>query len=296
MQEIEINTIDRRLESKRLANKQQEEILLASICEQGIREPLQGVQSGENLLLLDGFKRLRCSEKLRQNMVPVIFLDSDEARGLIELLRRSVGPSLHTLEEAALIDELKNQYNLSVTEIGRQLDRSPAWVSLRLGILSEMSEEVRRTIFAGKFPVRAWMYNLRPFTRVKKIPTKEINRFVEMVSGRHLSLRQIAILTEAYFKGSEKIKEQIDQGKIDWTLEQLNPLHCEKSVLIPKEKLIIEHLEATHKWMDRLVNILKPERTGRSEFLAEADLIVESLLGIIPRLQKRLELWHDSHR
>ena len=74
MQEIEIQNIDRRWEGLRLPNEHQEQLLLASICAEGIREPLQGVMSGETLLLLDGFKRLRCCRKLSLQTAPVVSL------------------------------------------------------------------------------------------------------------------------------------------------------------------------------------------------------------------------------
>ena len=79
-----------------------------SILEQGIREPLRCVAKPENqLILLDGFKRLRSAVKLRIKVVPVLSLGSDEAGAILQLIRSSNIRGLSILEEAVLVDELK---------------------------------------------------------------------------------------------------------------------------------------------------------------------------------------------
>lgn len=298
MQEIEIEKIDRRWEGMRLPNKQQEQTLLSSICAGGIREPLQGVMSGETLLLLDGFKRLRCCQKLSLQIAPVVSLGVDEAGGMLALLRQSNARMLNMLEQAALVDELKARYQLSVVEIARQLERSPAWVSVRLGILSHLNESVREAIFSGRFPARAYLYTLRSFTRVNKIPQTEINDFVQAVSGKQLSLRQIDMLAQGYFRGGAALKTQIQQGQISWTLEQMQKSQAreETSLLNQQEKRVLLELEMTQKYIHRLLAGLPTAGLSSNEFFAEADLMVERILRVLPHLKKSLEAVHDSRR
>jgi hypothetical protein len=297
MEEIEIRKIDLRWESLRLPNELQERALLSSICTGGIRAPLQGVMSGDTLLLLDGFKRLRCCRKLSLQTVPVVSLGETEACGMLTLLRQSNAHALSTLEQAALVDELKARYHLSVMEIARQLERSGAWVSVRLGILSQMSESVRQAIFSGKFPARSYLYTLNSFTRVNAIPQTEINQFVEAVSGRNLSLRQIDLLAHGYFRGGVALKAQIQQGNISWTLDQMQKSHALKAPhLDERAKRILLDLEMAQKYLYRLLSELKNPEQGNNEFFAQADLMVDGLLSVLPRFQKSLEVWHDSRR
>ena len=72
-QSVERNSLDLRFQSHRLRNQATEARLLASIAEQGIQEPLSGVDTAEGRLLLDGFKRYRCAEKLGIECVPYVF-------------------------------------------------------------------------------------------------------------------------------------------------------------------------------------------------------------------------------
>ena len=160
MTEVEIQTISEKYESFHLRDKSREKYLLQSILEYGIRQPLQCVQvDGQKYqyILLDGFKRLRCCHKLRLRIVPVVSLGSDEVSSILHLIRCSTERNLSTLEQARFVDELHKRHGLSVTDIAARLECSNAWVSVRLGIIDEMSQVVREAVFSGSFPVRSYM-------------------------------------------------------------------------------------------------------------------------------------------
>ena len=164
--EVEISLLDLRYESCRMKQAALEERLLGSIAQRGVEEPLEGVDLGERSVLLNGFKRYRCARKLRIETVPYVSLGRDEATGIIALLRISNDRALGILDQAAFIDELKNARTMSVAQIAAELSRSKAWVSMRLGLIGGMSAGVRQKLFGGLFPVYAYMYILRPFTRM----------------------------------------------------------------------------------------------------------------------------------
>jgi len=63
--EIELSSLDLRYEGFRLKASALEERLLGSIAQRGIEEPLEGVETKESNVLLNGFKRFRCARKLR---------------------------------------------------------------------------------------------------------------------------------------------------------------------------------------------------------------------------------------
>ena len=164
--QVELSTLDLRYESCRMKLAALEQRLLGSIAERGIEEALEGVQVGESRILLNGFKRYRCARKLKIALVPFTSLGRDQTAGIVTLLRAARDRALGILEQAAFIDELKHAGNLSLAQIAAELSRSKAWVSLRLGLIGEMSAPVRQKLFAGAFPVYACMYTLRPFMRL----------------------------------------------------------------------------------------------------------------------------------
>ena len=159
-EETEISTIDLRYESYRLKNPALETKLLTSIAERGIEEPLEGVDTAEERILLNGFKRYRCALKLGLALVPYTTLGKDEVSGILAVLRASNKRSLSILEEARFIDELKKLHQLTVADIAELLSRSKAWVSMRLGLVAQMSERIGKKIFDGAFPIYSYMYYL----------------------------------------------------------------------------------------------------------------------------------------
>ncbi len=56
-QQVEISSFDLRYAGCRMKNKTAEKVLLCSILENGIRDPLQGVEARHSRILLNGFKR-----------------------------------------------------------------------------------------------------------------------------------------------------------------------------------------------------------------------------------------------
>ena len=120
-------------------------------------------------MLLNGFKRWRCARKLGLGTAPYVSLGEDEAMGIVALLRASNDRALSLLEQAGFVDELKRLDQMSVAQIAEALSCSKGWVGMRLGLLAEMTPTVRRRLFAGAFPVYAYMYTVRSFMRMNKV-------------------------------------------------------------------------------------------------------------------------------
>ena len=124
------------------------------------------MQREQTTVLLNGFKRYRCAHKLQLRIVPYASLGEDEVAAIMNLLRISNNRTLSILEQAAFIDELYATGCLSVAEMAKELSRSKSWVSMRLGLISEMSAAIRAKLFSGAFPVYSYMYTLRQFMRM----------------------------------------------------------------------------------------------------------------------------------
>jgi len=219
--EVELSGLDLRYESFRLKQPALEERLLASMAQRGIEEPLEGVDVRQTKVLLNGFKRYRCARKLRLATVPYCSLGPDEAAAILSLLKTSNSRALGILEQAAFIAELKNVRGMNVAEIAAELSRSKSWVSMRLGLLVEMSAKVRQQLFTGAFPVYSYMYLLRQFMRMNGVKAEEIEEFVLALSGRGLSVREVEQLAHGFFRGPESFREEIRKGNLALPLERM---------------------------------------------------------------------------
>jgi hypothetical protein len=292
-QEAELSTFDLRYETYRMKNSALEARLLVSIMERGIEEPLEGVNVEEKRILLNGFKRYRCARKLGLGYVPYVTLGEDEATGILAMMRAANNKTLSILEQARFIDDLRTLHKMSVVEIADTLSRSKGWVSMRLGIIGEMSETVREKIFSGAFPVYSYMYTLRQFMRMKGARKEEAEEFVEAVSGKKLSIREIEQLAHGYFRGPDWFRKEIRSGHLALVLEQMkqvpeNPEGCNEF-----ERVVLKDLEILEKYMQRVIGKGQDRRLKTRTFCAQANLLVAGILSRLGTLTKILRELHD---
>jgi hypothetical protein len=293
VEQVEITSFDLRYESYRMRHEGAEKALLGSILEYGIREPLEGVDKQDIRILLDGFKRLRCARKLGIGMVPYSSFGDDEAMGIIQLIRISNAKSLTILEQARLIDDLKEVHKMNLVEIAQMLERSKSWVSMRLGIIAEMSDGIREKIFRGQFPAYSYMYTLRQFIRMNSGQREEIEEFVNSVAGKKLSIRDIEILAHGYFHGPDDFREQIRKGHILWVLERLKEIPQEGKDLSAPERSLLNDLEIIQKYMRKFIYKGKDERFKNNAFFAQANLLAGGILSKMPLFSRAMKEFYD---
>lgn len=293
MTEIELSSLDLRYEGCRMRNRAGEARLLASICERGIVEPLEGVEVEERHVLLNGFKRWRCARRLGLTTAPYVSLGEDAAMGIVALLRASNDRALSLLEQAGFVDELKRLHGMNVAQIAEALSRSKAWVSLRLGLLAEMSPVVRAKLFAGAFPVYAYMYNVRPFMRINQGGREAVEPFVTALSGKGLSVREIEALAHGYFRGPEALREQIRSGNVALPLERLNRPAMRAEGCTPLEQAMLKDIEIAQKYMQRVSAKSADRRLESAAFRAQADLLLAGMLSRAPAFFQSVRQLHD---
>jgi hypothetical protein len=293
VEQVEITSFDLRYEGHRIRSAGAERSLLLSIAAHGIREPLQGVDNGGERILLDGFKRLRCAKRLNIGIVPYLSLSDNECCGIIELIRISNAKSLSIVEQARMIDELMTVHQMSNAEIAGVLERSKAWVSVRAGIISEMSPSVMNKIFSGQFPVYSFMYTLRQFMRINGVKRADIDGFVNAVAGRHLSTRDIDLLANAYFKGSEEFREQIKNGNVLWGLSRLKQSYRAGGECSERERQMLSALEITGKYMQRLILKCNDSRLNSRSFYAQANLLSGGILRQLDAFTQAIRQFYD---
>lgn len=291
--EVELSTLDLRYEGYRMKHPALEARLLASIAQRGIEEPLEGVDGKTGSILLNGFKRYRCAVKLAIRTVPYASLGEDEAQAIVNLLRVSNTKSLGILEQAGFIDDLRKCHQMSVAEIAEALSRSKSWVSMRLGLIGQMSPTVREKIFSGAFPIYPYMYTLRQFMRMNGVRKQDVEAFVAALAGRRLSVREIEQLAHGYFRGPESFREAIRQGHLGPALEWMRQAPEDPDGCNELERVLLRDLEITHKYMRRVMGKSQDRRLKTAAFCAQANLLTAGLLSLSRAFFETLRKLHD---
>jgi hypothetical protein len=251
------------------------------------------VDSREGHVLLNGFKRWRCARKLGLGTAPYVSLGEDEAMGIVALLRASNDRALSLLEQAGFVDELKRLHRMSVAQIAEALSCSKGWVGMRLGLLAEMTPTVRRRLFAGAFPVYAYMYTVRSFMRMNKVKPGEVEEFVAALSGKRLSVREIEYLAHGYFRGPEALREQIRAGNVALPLEQLKRSCQAADGCTAFEQAMLKDIEIAQKYVRRVSAKSHDPRLSSPAFQAQAQLLLAGLLSRVPVFLQSVRQLHD---
>ena len=290
---VERSSLDLRYEGHRLRDDGREARLLSSIAARGIEEPLEGVDTSEGRLLLNGFKRFRCATKLGIECVPYVSLGEDEASGILSLMRVSTDKALGILEQARFIVDLLTLHGLSVAEVAQTLSRSKAWVSMRRGLLAEMSSTVQQILFRGAFPIYCYMYTLRQFRRMNGVSSQQIDGFVKAVAGKQLSVRDIELLAQAYFRGPASLREAIDQGKLGWSLDCLKRVPDDQAGCSEFERVLLRDLQIVQKYLQRVMTKCHDARLKSRAFYAQANLLAGGLLDKLEPFHQSMKEFYD---
>lgn len=294
MSEIELSSLDFRYEGHRMRVRSVEARLLSEIAECGIIEPVEGVDIDGVRVLLNGFKRCRCARKLGIGVIPYRSLGADEAAGIMLLLREANNRGLSILEQARFIAELHDRHGLDTARIAGALSRSKSWVSMRTGLMREISERVRQKLFSGAFPVYPYMYTLRQFMRMNGVRRSEVDEFVVAVSGKGLSVRDIEQLAHGYFRGPAEFREQIHAGNVALPLARMRDVPVSDDGCGEFERVLLKDFEIIQKYMRRVMGKSLDKRLKRRAFYAQAHLLSAGILSLAPAFIQAMRDFHDK--
>jgi hypothetical protein len=195
--ELEFHQLDRRYEDLRLRRPEREGRLLASLAVVVAQE--------DSYLVIDGFKRLRCLERLKSDMVQATLWDLDESGALLLDRSQRNSDGLSLLEQGWLLAALRSQ-GMSQKELARRVHKDAGWVSRCLGLVVELPVEVQEFVRSGTLPAHAAMRHLVPIARISR---EDCLRLARACSAAQLSSREIGELCSAFSSSSAQVRERL---------------------------------------------------------------------------------------
>lgn len=189
--------------------------LATSIEHSGLIQPLIVKKQGERYLIVAGERRWRAARLVGLKHIPVLLRDYSETQimevALIENLQRD---DLNPLEEAAGIQLLAQEHDLTQEEIGERLGKSRAAITNSLRLL-RLPEEVREL-------VRSEQLSSGHARALLSLPTTEEQIAVaQEVLRRHLSVRQTEALVRLRKEGKQEKKQPIPSAELNEVQREL---------------------------------------------------------------------------
>jgi hypothetical protein len=130
--------------------------------------------------------------------------------------------------------------------------------------------------------------------RMNGIKKQQVDEFVSCVGGKGLSIRDIEILANGYFKGGEDIRQQIKKGNIPWALSRLKHTSVPTTGLSQVERRMLSDLEIVQRYMQRFINKSQSERFKSAPFFAQANLLTAGILRQMEIFAKSMRQFYDK--
>jgi ParB family chromosome partitioning protein len=206
--EVDLHCLELRYASARLLEPRAVEQLACSIDKNGqlIACIAVSVPDTEQLVLIDGYRRVAALRRLRRDTARVERWDCDLAQGLITVLSRAHGHAFAALEEALLLRELIQGQGLSQHEVARRCGRDVSWVNRRLQLLCALPDTALAAVHEGVLSIWAATRVLVPLARAN---AEHADGLLGALRAKPLSTRELRCWFEQYQRANRTQRQRL---------------------------------------------------------------------------------------
>jgi ParB-like chromosome segregation protein Spo0J len=239
MVDLELHRLDLRYADLRTRDRDREARLAAEIARDDQRSPVLVVESGSQLVLIDGFARVNALRKLGRDTVRAVLLAIGEAEALVLRHRLSAASRTSAIEDGWLVRELVETHGKSQQEVGIELRRSTSWVSRRLALVRVLPDSVQAAVRKGIVSANAAEKHLVVLARANR---RHCERLIEQLGAHRLTVRDAQKLVVAWKAGDSTARERIVERPLLF-LKTAEP-DVEGDPLDGEDVVLLEALEA----------------------------------------------------
>jgi hypothetical protein len=238
-------------------------------------------------VVVDGYKRVRGLQSLRQDVVRAVAWELAEVDALVLERLMRVSEADGALEQGWLLAELHERFSLAHEELARRFDKSQSWVSRRLALVRTLPRVVQDCVQKGDLPAHAAMKYLVPMARAKPA---DCERLIEALGNSQPSTRQVATLYAAWVNGNKATREFIvTKPLVALRVHQDTAVSNDKaSAKLKPSATLIDDLHVligtTRRAHNRLLQgaaqgLLPPERAEAQRAVRQIETDIASMLG-----------------
>jgi ParB-like chromosome segregation protein Spo0J len=212
--DLDLHRLDLRFAGARVAEPRAVERIARSIerggqivpCVVVADPPVEVVQGGQRLVLIDGYRRIAALRRLGRDTARVECWACDLGAVVLGVLARGQSRPLAAIEEALLVRELVEGLGLSQHEIARRSGRDVSWVSRRLQLLAGLPDAILVAVIEGRLSSWAASRVVAPLARAN---SEHAERLVKALSGAPLATRELRHWFDHYQKAGRLARERL---------------------------------------------------------------------------------------
>ena len=211
--DLDLHRLDLRFAGARVAEPLAVERIARSIerggqivpCVAVADPPVEVLQGGERLVLIDGYRRIAALRRLGHDTARVECWACDLAEAMLGVLARTQSRQWAAIEEALLVRELVEGLGLSQHAIARRSGRDVSWVSRRLQLLAGLPDAVLVAVIEGRLSSWAASRVVAPLARAN---SEHAERLMKALSDAPLNTRAL----RAWFDHTRRLAHVYPSG------------------------------------------------------------------------------------
>ncbi len=204
---LDLHLLELRYEHTRVHNEAAFTRLRRSMEKSGQLRPVVVVpdQAGR-FVLIDGYQRVRINRLSGKDTVLAHVWQMEEEKALVCMLAENDSRQWEAIEQAQLLDELMNRFELSLATVAGMMGKHKSWIKRRLDLVRALPEEVLLAVKNGS--VSAWSAAriLAPLARANPDHAKQLANHLK---SDHFSTRQLSDFYAYYRKANREVRENM---------------------------------------------------------------------------------------
>ncbi len=209
--ELDIHRLELRFEQIRVTRPGELSRLLQSITTDGLRLPIHVADTGDALILIDGYLRLGAYLLLKRDKIPAFCRPQPLNEALCEWFANQRSRTLEPIEEAWLIRHLMDE-GLSRQAITQQIGKGKSWISRRLALLDGLSDRAQQALRKGE--ITSWAAS-RVFVPLARANKADAEQLLEAAMTDHFSTRELSLWYQHYQKSrGEKRRRLVEHPRL----------------------------------------------------------------------------------
>jgi len=203
--EVDLHRLDRRFKSMRIVDPPGIRQLVQSLQAYGQREPIRVVRNADDLVLVDGYRRVQALNQLGRDTALARIDEGSLSEAVLQSIGQHQAHRLQPIEEAWLMAGLVDE-GLSQQDIATSLGKDKSWVSRRLALVSALPEVFQEAVRSGE--LSTWVANrvLLPLARANET---DAHTLLDALRKEPLSSRALATWFDHYQRANGVQRERM---------------------------------------------------------------------------------------
>lgn len=189
LESVAVAALGQRLSALRLCEPAADERIRRSLADSGQLSAVVAFLDGDQLELIDGFKRWRAARKLGWSSLQVRVLSVDELQATAVIAMLHEQQRLTELEQGWLIRSLCREHGMTQGAVAQLLRRHKSWVSRRLLLVEGLDDAVQADVRLG-------LLSPRSAVAIAVLPRGNQRQAALLVGERGLTTRQTETLVQ----------------------------------------------------------------------------------------------------